>query len=538
MVNLVPSNKTGIKYFYLNYLIIYALLSVFIATHFSKFITGNDAFLYLSIASKYASGHFYEAVNDYWSPLFSWLLTPLLFLKIDPIVAIRSVQFFIEGFTLAAFLKIIFNFKLVVWVEFFASVAAILLITYFSVEETPDVLFAGIVLWYVYFINKDDFLLGTQNVLLIGLLGALIYFTKAIGFYIFPVHVTFCFLYWIIKEKDNKTEIVKKYLATILVFIIISGIWITALSFKYHHFTISNAGAYNFAIVGPKNISLQGIKEPIKHTVNNGIYQLPDKFSLNYWERPQVSTVDMQWNPFVSKRNFNFFLHLAEENLLRLYYDIVFRLVFVLWLLSVLLYIFIGKKKPLTDFNELSLIGLTAILIVPYICIFIVPRYLLPAELLLLIATVCNFNVVNNTSSGAKIVVVIIMCIATINLGRYWLINFKQYNKSERDFHWVYNDIDKLHSFKATGTITSLQSGYDAMLKTSLLSYYTKNAYVGQISEDSLRQGKDYYLSKNKSKYLFVWGTDTNNDTLFKSLNTVFLDTTSHLKIFDTTEHR
>jgi hypothetical protein len=118
------------------------------------------------------------------------------------------------------------------------------------------------------------------------------------------------------------------------------------------------------------------------------------------------------------------------------------------------------------------------------------------------------------------------------------LINFKQYDKDGNDFHLAYNDINKLRGLKTSGAIISVQSGYDAMLKTSLLSYYTGNPYTGQLSEDSLLQGKDYLLSKNKAKYLFVWYSNKNSDTLFKNFNRVFLDTTSHLKIFDITEHR
>src|SRR5687768_6759202 len=37
-----------------------------------------DGVSYLSIASKYLAGHFGDAVNAYWSPLYSWLLAGLM----------------------------------------------------------------------------------------------------------------------------------------------------------------------------------------------------------------------------------------------------------------------------------------------------------------------------------------------------------------------------------------------------------------------------------------------------------------------------
>jgi len=515
-------------------LVIYAVLSAFITSHFSKYVTDNDAFLYLSIANKYAHGHFYEAINDYWSPLLSWLLTPFIILKVDGILSIRITQFLIGGLTIIGFIKIVSAFNLSKWLQFISLLIAILFVTYFSIEETPDVLFAGILLWYIYFINKVDILLNNRNAAFIGFLGALLYFTKAIGFYIFLTHITCYVIYWLLKRKNLRTTILKQYLSALIVFTAISSVWITALTFKYHHLTISDAGKYNFAIVGPKNISLVEINIPLKHPINTGVFDLPDKYSLNYWERPQVSTAAMLWNPFSSSANFIFFLHLIKQNFLRLYYDILFRLSFALWILSVVLFSFVKKEILISDFKILSLIVLAALLVLPYISIFVMPRYLLAAELLLFIATVYNFNAIEISSNRARGAIILLVFIATITIGRYWLINFKQYDNSRTDFQLAYSNINKL---AIKGSIVSIQAGYDAMLSTSLLTYYTHNPYLGQIPLDDVKE-KKYQPLYNKVKYLFVWNFNYYNDTLFTNFNTVFLDTASHLKIFDITKHQ
>jgi hypothetical protein len=52
-----------------------------------------DGISYLAIAQRYLADDFSGAVNTYWSPLFSWLLTPLLALGIEPLLACKVVTF-------------------------------------------------------------------------------------------------------------------------------------------------------------------------------------------------------------------------------------------------------------------------------------------------------------------------------------------------------------------------------------------------------------------------------------------------------------
>ena len=44
----------------------------------------TDSLSYISIAQKYARGHFHDAVNWVWSPLISWLLAPFVLIGIHP----------------------------------------------------------------------------------------------------------------------------------------------------------------------------------------------------------------------------------------------------------------------------------------------------------------------------------------------------------------------------------------------------------------------------------------------------------------------
>jgi hypothetical protein len=59
---------------------------------FYRYETTPDGISYLSVASEYASGHFRDAVNLYWSPLFSWLIAPLILLSIPAMLAGKIVS--------------------------------------------------------------------------------------------------------------------------------------------------------------------------------------------------------------------------------------------------------------------------------------------------------------------------------------------------------------------------------------------------------------------------------------------------------------
>jgi hypothetical protein len=54
------------------------LLIVLVFYPFYRFLNGPDAISYISIAGHYLRGEWSEALNPYWTPLFSWLMIPLI----------------------------------------------------------------------------------------------------------------------------------------------------------------------------------------------------------------------------------------------------------------------------------------------------------------------------------------------------------------------------------------------------------------------------------------------------------------------------
>ena len=71
-----------------------------------------DAISYVSIAQRYLAGNGREAVNTNWSPLFSWLLAPLLALHVPGLPAARVVCFFSGLLALGGVLLLARGFEL------------------------------------------------------------------------------------------------------------------------------------------------------------------------------------------------------------------------------------------------------------------------------------------------------------------------------------------------------------------------------------------------------------------------------------------
>ena len=55
----------------------YMILGIILLPHY-QYVINADGFSYVTIAQKYAHGDFSNAINGYWGPLISWLLSALL----------------------------------------------------------------------------------------------------------------------------------------------------------------------------------------------------------------------------------------------------------------------------------------------------------------------------------------------------------------------------------------------------------------------------------------------------------------------------
>ncbi len=264
--------------------IAFIILAVFFAWLY-RWQINPDSLSYYMVAQKISVGSFNDAINAYWSPLFSWLMVPFILLGFKSLFAIRATQFLI---LLCFYILLRMFFKklkiersyesiLIIGFSFFLFYAA-----YF--ETTADLLHALIVSIYIFLLLDTNRFKFDQFIF--GILGALMFLSKTYGFVFFIMHFT---LIALLNKKIN----LKKYFINVFVFIIISFSWIFVLKLKYSNWMLGSAGTYNYNLHAPNSKG-----HPIHFA---GLLDLPDGNALSTWDDPTylIPLLDPpKWKPF------------------------------------------------------------------------------------------------------------------------------------------------------------------------------------------------------------------------------------------------
>jgi hypothetical protein len=257
-------------------------LSLYIAFVFRN-ANNPDAFSYLQIAERYSKLDFPKAINGYWSPLLSWLLVPIFWLKIDPLVGFHGLNALLVISSTTVLLSLLNYRKETSQTE--KLLQSLLLLTFgitlsiWSINVvTPDLL-SGVVMLFAFLALWK--LLETKRMhfaVLFGLLLACVYFSKSVG--LFASVVVLIFLLCVSLFNKGKKELFKPIVVSAIVFAVLSLAWIGAISVKYHQLTYSTAGSINFALIGPNN--------QMKHQINkeDTVLNTPYPDSYSSWEDP------------------------------------------------------------------------------------------------------------------------------------------------------------------------------------------------------------------------------------------------------------
>jgi hypothetical protein len=267
--------------------------------HFHHYID-RDTASYIAIAFKYQQGNFFGAVNGYWSPLYSWLLAPLLFSGADPdmllsfINGVSSLIILYQLYKIASFFKLLFYLNILLQFSF-----ALALAQYSFVNITPDLLnLVFLVIYLRLYLTKQLF----QKPVITGLLGVLMYLSKYYTFGFFLAHI--CLVYFIeVFIQKNKTG--RAFIKTITVFLLISSLWIICLTVKYNHFLLAYSGSYNHAITKSGVI--------FHEWESNGLVP-PAKNQLFPWEDIKQVYNYKDWSPFKNKKTFNTQVSIIKTN--------------------------------------------------------------------------------------------------------------------------------------------------------------------------------------------------------------------------------
>jgi hypothetical protein len=188
------------------------------------------------------SGNWIHAANGYWSPLISWLLIPLIALKIHALTAFKLISF------LSGLLSINIMYHILnrVRVNAITKMTVILLmipeLLMITLRiNTPDLL--GFTAWLLVILqllklwNKPNY----RNKMLLALLGLIAYFARYYHFYTFlGSSIIFLILGWTKFKKVNWAVS-----ASLFVFIALSGIWMLVMDLKYNIITPTISADYN-----------------------------------------------------------------------------------------------------------------------------------------------------------------------------------------------------------------------------------------------------------------------------------------------------
>ncbi|MBV9010270.1 MAG: hypothetical protein JO354_14070 [Verrucomicrobia bacterium] len=222
---------------------IYAVAAAVFGTAQAGFVNA-DFVAYATIAHRWQEHQ--PTISGCWSPLFSWMLTPLISVGINDLLAGR---FLLVGFG-AIYVAAVLTFAGRVLPEgmparfavMSGTVACAILQATLWANYLLDPDLIACALFFCYLTLSRAGLERESKALFAGVAGGMAFLAKA---YFLPFILVHALLLRVFSRSSFP-----KFLAGMLA---IALPWIVVLSVQYHHFTVSTAGASNHANLSPAN---------------------------------------------------------------------------------------------------------------------------------------------------------------------------------------------------------------------------------------------------------------------------------------------
>ena len=506
--------------------VVYAIAIAVLFPSLRYYVDNPDTVSYISIAHKYASGDFSNAVNGYWSPLITWMLGLLLIFLKDEITTFKIMQLWIGWFALFSMVSLIQSVIRSKTFQWILSLACIPFIMSFGLLNlTPDLLFLAVVLFYLVVVSEKEFFNYRHFGLIAGVLGLLMYFSKAFGFCFFLFHFTILIFRNLTQTREYafKQHLRSNYLQAVVWFGCISSIWIYLLSAKYGYFTISENASYNLSwetAAGPG-------EENILPVLSGGLYKPINPTAINAWEDPGFAIKVFPLSPFSSAADFNKYVDVLKRNLLTIYYFDFHRQAGFIFFLIVIVFLFSSMRRKLYSDDYLFSLFLSVLLIyIGYSLILVHTRYIWTCSLLMLVLSAYMLQELSTRSKlqssfawGVLIIFLLLAVkrplkellfsedkdISTALLVRSLLHPVQTITASFKPDRKLYEARMQIAGVTGSGTrIASIRSGNtirDGYTQGSLLALESGSAYYGQVTDttalrETLSQfGIDYVVS-------------------------------------------
>jgi hypothetical protein len=478
-------------------IIIYFVIGILLIQNY-LYIPDTDGISYIHIAQHYINGQFNYAINGYWSPLYSWFLIPFLLIwqeKLGILFAAKLLGLLIGCFTFfGVYLcsnKLNFEFKY----KALILVTLIPIILYFALTKiTPDLLVLTILIFYLNFIFDTNYIKNPLMGLLTGSLGALAFLSKTYVFFFFLIHFTIVNQYYWFKFKKNRKVITKNFVLGMVVFLIISGVWIALISTKYDKITIGTSGEYNYAIFGPESSG-----QPV---INQGLMKPHDELSMSIWDDPTYIKIK-NWSPFTSIKNFDFQIQVILYDVIKIFYILEYFSILSIFIIIMVVFL-IFKSSYWISKNKLNLIMVTMFIYsAGYCLIFVEARYLWFIDVLLLLTGIFSIKVLSEEYSINKTLSTILIFILCGSFVFYPVINLNNVSDSGKD---TYNLSEKLKKYDIQDS--NMAAGHGNWRDGLLLSYYLDTKYYGLTKPLSSENEISEELHKNNVVYYIWWSNE------------------------------
>lgn len=332
------------------------LFFLFLPLH--RYVFDVDGTGYSSVAQHLAAGSFERAVNGFWSPLHSWLVTP--FIKSG--ISIQLLFFYSNAVISIVILFLInrlcFIFSIAEeWITAILFTTAILLLQFSFHELAADILVLPFLLGWLLLMLRTDFYTNYKIHFYCGLLVGFGYLAKTYTLpFLSVIHLVLLLQYFYFKKQPVVKPVLYFFIA--LAFVCIP--WILIISNKYGYFTIGNSSRLNLSWF------LRGM-------TNDSAFFHPPTYSdsFGWWEDPSYYGGEVV-NLFSSGVYFLKQVKVVLHNAI-VFGKLLFQISFLVPVIILLLF-YNARKKKVELFNKLSVF----LILFPagYLLTFVDGRYL------------------------------------------------------------------------------------------------------------------------------------------------------------------
>ncbi len=501
-------------------LIVYTISAILLFNYY-QYIISSDGLSYISISQEYVIPSFSNAINGYWSPLFSWMLTPFLFFGSTNMYIIHSAKILslIIGFITLIGVKFLFSKFISRDLSNISVLIMIPIVLYFAFYLiTPDLLLICLILFYLGIIFDPNYSFQLRNGLVCGFIGTLAYLSKTFAFIFFILHfIIFNTLFYFNElDYERKKRIKKNLLLGLTVFLVLSGIWVVLISDKYHELTIGTSGTYNQNLVGQESHGHPPLYQ--------GLIAPPNNYALSSWEDPTYFKMN-SWNPLDSIKSFIFEFNIIWNNIIKTGYILLeFSVLSLLILVVTMIFIFKYKKDKVSRRKLMYLLITILIYSGGYCLIYVESRYLLIISILILLMGLYLIETSYKNeffNQNIKNLLLIFLIISFLIMPFNELNNNINVGKTYHDLGYDLKDNYSIH-----GNIASNDQWYVSLI----LAYYLNDKYYGQTQKETSLNDLKTELKNNNIDYYFEWGSSNQTDLPYNEITGGKLP--FHLKIY------